>query len=336
MSRPQRLMSGIQPTGQVHIGNYEGAIRNWVQLQHEYERAYYCIVDYHAATIRYEPAEMGERVLNIARWLLASGIEPSEQVVLFVQSDVPRHAELAWLFNTVTPIGELGRMTQFKEKSRANETNVNVGLFTYPVLQAADILVYQAAAVPVGEDQVQHLELSRDIARRWNHHFGTDAFRLPEPAAHLTEAKRVLGLDGAAKMSKSKGNTIGMEDTPDVIWDKLRPAKTDERRQRLSDPGVPEDCPMFALHAIYSPQEAKAEVAHGCRTAGIGCFDCKKVLARHLSEHLDPIRDRFEALDDSEVVGSLRAGGARARAAADDTLACVREAMGLDAWRSAR
>jgi len=326
-------MSGIQPTGQVHIGNYEGAIHNWVQLQHEYAQAFYCIVDYHAATIRYESAEMGERVLNIAKWLLAAGIVPSEQVVLFVQSDVPRHAELAWLFNTVTPMGELGRMTQFKEKSRANETNVNVGLFTYPVLQAADILVYQAAAVPVGEDQVQHLELSRDIARRWNVRYGSDEFRLPEPEAHLTEAKRVLGLDGAAKMSKSKGNTIGMEDPPDVVWDKLRPAKTDERRQRRSDPGVPEDCPMFALHALYTPHGERDEMAQGCRTAGIGCFDCKKVLARHLSARIDPVRDRFEALDDGHVIEVLQAGGARARAAADDTLARVRGAMGLDTWR---
>jgi tryptophanyl-tRNA synthetase len=335
-SRPQRLMSGIQPTGQVHIGNYEGAIRNWVELQHEYDRAFYCVVDYHAATIEYDPPQMRERVLDVSRWLLASGIEPSEQVVLFVQSDVPRHAELGWLLNTVTPMGELGRMTQFKEKSRANEANINVGLFAYPVLQAADILIYQAAAVPVGEDQSQHLELSRYIARRWNKRYGSGRFFFPQPEAHHTPAKRIVGLDGAAKMSKSKNNTIDLADPADVIWDKLRPAKTDERRQRLSDPGEPDDCPMYALHRLYTPTERRHELAEGCRTAAIGCFDCKKVLAENLSAHLAPIQERYHALTDDDVADVLAAGGVHARAAADETLERVREAMGLDGWRSVR
>ena len=333
MSKPERLMSGIQPTGQVHIGNYEGAIRNWVELQGVYERSFFCIVDYHAATIRYEIEEMARRVLTLGKWLLAAGIAPSADVVVFVQSDVPRHAELAWLFNTVTPMGELGRMTQFKEKSRSDETNINVGLFTYPVLQAADILIYQASAVPVGEDQVQHLELSRDIARRWNARYGSESFRLPEPEAHLTQAKRIVGLDGAVKMSKSGGNTIEMEDGPDVVWNKLRPAKTDERRQRRTDPGVPQDCPMYSLHEIYTPAEQRAEVDTGCRTAGIGCFDCKKILAQHLSAHMAPIQERYASLSDVDVADVLREGGALARAAAGETMDAVRGAMGLDAWQ---
>ncbi len=331
-----RLMSGIQPTGHVHIGNLEGAIRNWVDLQHEY-LSYICIVDYHAVTIRYDPEEMARRVLDLGAWLLAAGIDP-DVAVLFVQSDVPQHTELCWLLNTVTPMGELGRMTQFKDKSRANETNINVGLFDYPVLQAADILIYGASVVPVGEDQVQHLELSRDIARAWNRRYATDSFALPEPRPALTTARRIVGLDGSAKMSKSKGNTIGLADDPSVIWDKLRPAKTDERRKRRSDPGVPDDCPMFWLHEIYTGDEERAEIDRGCRTAGIGCFDCKKVLARTMAERLQPIQQRYRELTDvpGRVAEILAAGGERARQRAEVTVASVRDAMGLDAWRRGR
>ena len=335
MTKPQRLMSGIQPTGGVHIGNYEGAIRNWVELQHQYERCFFSVVDYHAATIEYDPEEMGRRVRDVATWLFACGLEPSDDVVVFVQSDVPRHTELGWLFNTVTPMGELSRMTQFKDKSRSHAANINVGLFAYPVLQAADILIYRASVVPVGQDQVQHLELSRDIARAWNRRYATDDFRLPEPGPVLTRAKRIVGLDGAAKMSKSKGNTIGMEDTPEEIWDKLRPAKTDERRQRLSDPGVPEDCPMYSLHELYTPDSVREELAGQCRTAAIGCFQCKKVLAEHLTAHLAPIQERYHDLRSrpQDVIDMLHEGGRRARREADETLGLVRDAMGLDHWR---
>lgn len=335
MTKPQRLMSGIQPTGGVHIGNYEGAIRNWVELQHQYERCFFSVVDYHAATIEYDPEEMGRRVRDVATWLFACGLEPSDDVVVFVQSDVPRHTELGWLFNTVTPMGELSRMTQFKDKSRSHAANINVGLFAYPVLQAADILVYRASVVPVGADQVQHLELSRDIVRAWNRRYATDDFRLPEPGPVLTRAKRIVGLDGAAKMSKTKGNTIGMEDTPEEIWEKLRPAKTDERRQRLSDPGVPEDCPMYSLHELYTPDAEREELASQCRSAGIGCFQCKQVLAGHLTAHLAPIQERYHHLRGrpAEVIEMLEEGGRRARREADETLGLVRAAMGLDQWR---
>ena len=236
-----RLMSGIQPTGHVHIGNLEGAITNWVAMQHDYQATFVSIVDYHAVTIEYDVAEMSRRVLDLAAWIAAAGIEPGDDVCLFVQSDVPQHTELCWLLNTVTPMGELGRMTQFKDKSRAHATNINVGLFDYPVLQAADILIYRASVVPVGADQVQHLELSRDIARAWNRRYAHDGFRLPEPQPVLTPARRIVGLDGDAKMSKSKGNSIALADTPDMIWDKLRPAKTDVRRQRRTDPGEPDE-----------------------------------------------------------------------------------------------
>jgi tryptophanyl-tRNA synthetase len=335
MSKPQRLMSGIQPTGGVHVGNYEGAIRNWVELQHEYDKCFFSVVDYHATTIEYDPEEMGRRVRDVATWLFAAGVEPSDDVVVFVQSDVPRHTELGWLFNTVTPMGELSRMTQFKDKSRSHAANINVGLFAYPVLQAADILIYRASVVPVGEDQVQHLELSRDIARGWNKRYATDNFRMPEPGPVLTRAKRIVGLDGSAKMSKSKGNTIGLEDSPETIWEKLRPAKTDERRQRLSDPGVPEDCPMYSLHQLYTPDAEREELADQCRNAGIGCFQCKKVLAEHLTAHLAPIQERYHELRSKpqEVIEMLEEGGRRARCEADETLGLVRDAMGLDRWR---
>ncbi len=335
MSKPQRLMSGIQPTGGVHVGNYEGAIRNWVELQHQYEKCFFSVVDYHAATIEYDPEEMGRRVRDVATWLFAAGLEPSDDVVVFVQSDVTRHTELGWLFNTVTPMGELSRMTQFKDKSRSNDTNINVGLFAYPVLQAADILIYRASVVPVGADQVQHLELSRDIVRAWNRRYATDAFRLPEPGPVLTRAKRIVGLDGAAKMSKSKGNTIGLEDSAETIWEKLRPAKTDERRQRLSDPGVPEDCPMYSLHELYTPDSEREELADQCRSAGIGCFQCKKVLAEHLTAHLAPIQERYHDLRGRPevVIEMLEEGGRRARREADETLGLIRDAMGLDHWR---
>ncbi len=335
-AKQDRLMSGIQPTGHVHIGNYEGAIRNWVELQHEY-RSFFCIVDYHAVTVEYPVGEMPRRVLDLASWLLAAGIDP-EVATLFVQSDVPRHTELGWLFNTVTPMGELGRMTQFKEKSKAHAGNINVGLFDYPVLQAADILIYRASVVPVGEDQSQHLELSRDIARAWNRRYAHDGFALPEPEPVFTPTKRIVGLDGSAKMSKSLGNTISLADDAGEVWDKLRPAKTDERRKRRTDPGEPNDCPMFWLHEVYTDETTREELAHGCRTAGIGCFDCKRVLADNLSARLAPIQERYGELqgDPGRVVELLAEGGRKARAEADETMRLVRDAMGLDGWRAGR
>jgi len=216
-----RIFSGIQPSGALHIGNYLGAIKNWVELQHKHE-SLFCIVDYHAITIAYEPADLRARTNDMAVSLLAAGIDPSK-CTLFVQSTVPEHTELAWIFNTVTPLGELERQVQFKEKAQRQES-VMAGLLNYPVLQAADILLYRADMVPVGEDQVQHLELSRVIARRWNAAFSPDADFFPEPKALLTPTRRIMGLDGQSKMSKSLGNTIGLLEPSEAIWAKLRPA----------------------------------------------------------------------------------------------------------------
>jgi tryptophanyl-tRNA synthetase len=321
-----RIFSGIQPSGELHIGNYLGAVRNWVRLQYEGD-AFYCIVDYHAITVPYEPAELRVRTAEMALSLLAAGIDPSV-ATLFVQSRVPEHTELAWIFNSVTPLGELERQTQFKEKA-ARQESVLAGLLNYPVLQAADILLYKADTVPVGEDQLQHLELTREIARRWNARFGEGFF--PEPQARLTPARRIMGLDGQAKMSKSLGNTVGLLEPREAIWEKLRPAVTDPKRVRRSDPGEPEVCNIYHLHKAFSPPETVEHVAVQCRSAGWGCLDCKRVLLDSMDAELTPIRSRAAELaaNPAQIGEVLAAGAERARAVAQNTMAEVKERMGL-------
>ncbi len=321
----KRLFSGIQPSGELHLGNYLGAVRNWVRLQDQYA-CLICIVDYHAITQPYEPAEMPKRAFDMAVGLLAAGIDPAK-AVLFRQSDVPEHTELAWILASVTPMGELGRMTQFKEKSEQHQ-GVNAGLFTYPVLQAADILLYKAEAVPVGEDQAQHLELVREIARRFNARFGKV---FPEPATLLSEVPRLLGLDGKKKMSKSMGNTIALLEGKDAVWEKLRPAMTDEQRKRRTDPGRPEVCNIYTMHKVFTPLPKTAEVERDCRAAAIGCIDCKKALLETLDAALAPIRERARELSahPERVREVLADGASRCRAIAQETLREVRGKMGL-------
>jgi len=325
-----RVFSGIQPSGELHIGNYLGAVKNWVTLQHEYE-SFFCIVNYHAITIPYAPADLRRRTHEMAIGLLASGLDPAKCVV-FVQSDVPEHTELQWIFNTLTPIGELERQVQFKDKAGKQE-QVMAGLLNYPVLQAADILLYLADTVPVGEDQVQHLELSRVVARNWNARYSPDAPFFPEPKPKLTPTRRIVGLDGQAKMSKSLGNTIGLLETPDEMWSKLRPAITDPARQKKTDPGDPEKCrTIYELHKAFSPAATVAEVGENCRGAKWGCIDCKKVLHTHMVEELTPIRVKAEALkgDAKMLEQTLGDGAARARKVARETMATVKDRMGLD------
>lgn len=321
-----RIFSGIQPSGELHIGNYLGAVRNWVQLQHEME-SIICIVDLHAITQPYEPADLRRRTWDMAVSLLAAGIDPGI-CTLFLQSRVPEHTELAWIFNAVTPLGELERQTQYKEKA-ARQESVVAGILNYPVLQAADILLYKADTVPVGEDQVQHLELSREIARRWNARFGEGFF--PEPQARLTPNRRIMGLDGQAKMSKSIGNTVGLLEPPDEIWKKLRPAVTDPARVRREDPGTPEICNIYSLHKAFTAPDQVEHVATQCRTAGWGCIDCKKVLFESMNAELTPIRERAAALNanPSHVAEVLDHGAAHAHAMAKATMGDVRERMGL-------
>ncbi len=321
-----RVFSGIQPSGELHIGNYLGAVQNWVRLQHEHD-CLFCIVDLHAITQPYEVTTLAGRTLDMGVGLLAAGLDP-ERCIVFVQSHVAEHTQLNWLLTTVTPLGELERQTQFKDKAQRQES-VPAGLLNYPVLQAADVLLYQAALVPVGEDQLQHLELMREIARRWNARFGDGYF--PEPQALLSSAKRVLGLDGQAKMSKSLGNTIGLFDSPETIWEKLRPAATDPARVTRKDPGNPDICNVFTIHQGFSPPAVQVEVAHKCRTAGWGCLDCKRVLADHMIARLTPIRERAAELQATprRVHEILRAGAERARVIARRTIAAVRQRMGL-------
>ncbi len=321
-----RVFSGIQPSGELHIGNYLGAVQNWVRLQDRYE-CVFSIVDLHAITQPYDPTELTQRTHDMAVGLLAAGIDP-DRAILFVQSHVAEHTELNWILTAVTPLGELERQTQYKDKSQRLES-VPAGLLNYPVLQAADVLLYQASLVPVGEDQLQHLELMREIARRWNNRYGAGFF--PEPEAQLTTAKRVLGLNGHAKMSKSLGNTIGLLESPEAIWEKLRPAATDPARKMRKDPGNPDVCNVFTIHQGFSPPEVQAEVVHNCRTAGWGCLDCKRVLADQMIAALAPIRERAGALqkDSGRVRALLKAGAERARVIARHTMQEVRRRMGF-------
>lgn len=322
------LFSGIQPSGELHLGNYLGAVRNWVELQESYF-CYFCIVDYHAITQTYERKEMRQRVLDMATDLLACGIDP-ERSVLFVQSQVPEHTELCWVLNTVAPFGDLGRMTQFKDKAARQVDNVNVGLFDYPVLQAADILLYKAVAVPVGQDQLQHLEFTRRLARAFNRRWGK---LFSEPEALLSAVPKLLGLDGKAKMSKSMGNTISLSATDKQIRKSLAQAATDPARVTREDPGNPDNCNIHTLHRFFSDAERQAWVREGCSTAGIGCVDCKGALADNIIAHLADYRRRRDELRarPERVAEILAQGAEKARATARRTMADVHKKLGL--WR---
>lgn len=321
-----RVFSGIQPSGEVHIGNYLGALRNWMRVQDEFE-CIYSIVDYHAITIDYERKEMQRRIVDVAAAILACGIDP-EKATLFVQSEVSEHTELAWIFNSVTPMGELSRQTQFKSKAEQHLDNINVGLFTYPVLQSADILLYKANKVPVGQDQEQHLELSREIARKFNARFGK-TFR--EAHTMFTTTPKIFGLDGQAKMSKSLGNTIRINAEPAEIKKKLAGAFTDPNRLRRNDPGNPDICNVYTLHGFFTDEEKRQELGAACRKGEVGCVDCKGVLCATMTAHLTPIRERWQDLKDNpqQVTDVLDAGRDRCKKIAAATMGEVREKLGL-------
>jgi tryptophanyl-tRNA synthetase len=321
-----RIFSGIQPSGELHIGNYLGAVRNWVELQHDHE-TFICIVDLHAITQEYDIETLASQSFEMATSLLAAGIDP-EEAVLFLQSHVPEHSELSWVFTSVTPLGELERMTQFKDKSQRQES-VLAGLLNYPVLQAADVLLYKADLVPVGEDQLQHIELMREIARKWNARYHPGFF--PEPKAQTDEALRITGLDGQAKMSKSLDNTVSILEEPEEIWKLVRPAKTDPARVTRRDPGNPDNCNLYSLHQHFSPSDTVSEVAEKCRTAGWGCLDCKRVLVDHMAETFAPMRERAKELrgHPERVDEILRDGADRARVIAKETMREAREHMGF-------
>ena len=323
-----RIFRGIQPSGELHIGNYLGAVKNWVQLQHQYD-SIFCIVDYHAITQQYDVAQLGPRTQAMAISILASGVDPAK-ATLFVQSTVPEHTELAWIFNTLSPLGELERQVQFKEKSQKQE-QIFAGLLNYPVLQAADVLLYHADLIPVGEDQVQHLELSRVIARNWNARYGGGEDYFPEPKPLLTPARRIMGLDGQAKMSKSLGNTVGLLEEPPAVWEKLRPAVTDPARIRKTDPGTPEVCNIYHLHKAFSAPHVVEEVAVNCSTAAWGCIDCKRTLHGAMEFELEPIRRRAAELKahPDDVSDALAQGTRHCREIASRTIAEVKGRMGF-------
>jgi tryptophanyl-tRNA synthetase len=271
-------------------------------------------------------------VLDLAISYLAVGLDP-ERAIIFVQSDVSEHTELAWLFNAVTPIGDLERMTQFKDKAKRFES-IPAGILNYPILQAADILLYKADAVPVGEDQKQHLELTRDIARKFNTAYGET---FPETEPLIEEGVgRIMGLDGEAKMSKSLDNTIPVLAEPDEVWSKVRTAVTDPQRVRKTDPGRPEVCNVFTLHGFFTDVATRADIDRKCRSAEIGCVDCKRILSGNIADSFAPFRERAaEYHAKPELVREiLDDGAARARAIARETMGEVRERMGLD-WRGA-
>jgi len=324
----KRVLSGMRSTGKLHLGNYVGALDNWVRMQDEYQ-CFFEVADWHALTTDYaDTSRVKENSLEVALDWLAAGLDP-EKSVIFIQSHVPGHAELHLLFSMITPLGWLERVPTYKEQ-RENIKDKDLGTYGflgYPVLQSADILIYKANVVPVGEDQVAHVELTREIARRFNGFYG-DVF--PEPQSLLTIAPKLPGTDGR-KMSKSYGNTIMLTDPEPVVRQKLKTMVTDPARVRRTDPGNPDVCPVGDLHKIFSSKETMAKVNAGCRSAGIGCIECKGWAADALVQLLSPMQERRKKFEENPRLAwdILEAGTERARKAAGETMDDARAAMGM-------
>ena len=324
----KRVLSGMRSTGKLHLGNYVGALDNWVRMQDEYD-CFFEVADWHALTTDYaDTSRVKQNSIEVALDWLAAGLNP-EKSVIFIQSHVPAHAELHLLFSMITPLGWLERVPTYKEQ-RENIQDKDLGTYGflgYPVLQAADILVYKADVVPVGEDQVAHVELTREIARRFNGFYG-DVF--PEPQSLLTIAPKLPGTDGR-KMSKSYGNTIMLTDPEPVVRQKLKTMVTDPARVRRSDPGNPDVCPVGDLHKIFSGKETMAKVYEGCRSASIGCIECKRWAADALVQLLSPMQERRKKFEENPRLAwdILEAGSERARRAAAATMDGARAAMGM-------
>jgi len=329
MSNKERVLSGMQSSGRVHLGNLVGALQNWVRLQEKFD-CYYFIADWHALTTGYaNPETVRESVNDLLINFLASGLDP-DRCTIFIQSRVLEHAELHLLLSMITPLGWLERVPTYKEKQQElRERDLSTyGFLGYPLLQTADIIIYRAKYVPVGVDQVPHLEISREIARRFNNLYNKEIF--PEPEALLTEFPKVPGVDGR-KMSKSYGNAIYLSDTPKEVEQKIRTMTTDPARIKRTDIGNPELSPVFQLHKVFSSKDEQNEVAAGCRSAGIGCIDCKKVLIRNVFKVLEPIWEkRAELTGNPERLRQITENGTeKARKVAQETMVLVRETMGL-------
>ncbi len=321
----KRVFSGARPTGRQHLGNYLGAIQNYVNLQDEYE-CIYCIVDIHALTSLEDTTGLQKNIHEMMLDWLAAGLDPRKSI-LFVQSHVPQVAELHTLLSMLTPLSWLLRVPTFKEKVKLQPHNVNYGLVGYPVLMTADIVLYKAEAVPVGEDQLPHLELAREIARRFNNLFG---HTFPEPEAKLTTFPLVPGLDGQHKMSKQTGNDIELALSPQETMEKVMTAFTDPARRYRSDPGHPDICNVYRLLGYFNPFQQR-DIAEQCRRAEIGCVDCKMILAREINTTLEPFRERRAALASKPryITEVLAEGGQRAQVIARQTLKEVKQKMGL-------
>ncbi len=321
-----RVFSGARPTGRQHLGNYLGAIKNYVALQDNYD-CVYCIVDLHALTTLDETEDLRANCAEMALDWLAAGIRPAE-TIMFVQSHVPQVTELHTILSMFTPLGKLTDLPTFKEKVALHPHNINYGLVGYPVLMTADITLYRASIVPVGVDQASHLEIAREIVRTFN--YRTKSQALIEPQMKNTEYPKVLGTDGVAKMGKSLNNHIELAATPEETQKRVMTMVTDPQRARRTDPGRPEVCNVFTLHKTFSPEELPM-VDQQCRTAGIGCVDCKKLLAKNINTSLAPFRDRRADLaqDPDCVWDILHDGAQRAQALAEVTLADVKTAVGL-------
>ena len=324
----ERVLSGMQPSGKMHLGNLLGALENWKKLQESYE-CYFFVADWHAISTNYaDTSKIREYIREMLIDWLSTGLDP-EKSTLFVQSRLPEHAVLHVLLSMITPVSWLERNPTYKEqKEEIKDRDLSMyGFLGYPVLQAADILIYKPVYVPVGIDQIPHLELTREIARRFNSLYKPV---FPEPQPLLTETPRVLGLDGR-KMSKSYNNAVYLSDPPSVLEEKIRTMVTDPQRKRRNDPGNPDVCPVFSLHKIYTSHAQIQEVDRGCRTAGIGCIDCKKILSRGMIERMGPFWERREKyLQEPERIDRvIEEGCARARKTASATLREVQEAMGI-------
>lgn len=328
-SQPRpRILSGMRPTGKLHLGNLVGALENWIQLQDAYE-SFHFVADWHMLTTDYaDPSDLRSNTLEMVTDWLAAGLDPN-RATFFVQSRLPEHAELHLLFSMITPLGWLERVPTYKEQlDNIQDRDLHTyGFLGYPVLQAADILLYKAARVPVGEDQVPHVELTREIARRFNNIYRPV---FPEPQALLTPTPKLPGTDGR-KMSKSYENAVFLADPPEVVSKKLATMITDPARKRRTDKGNPDVCPVFDLHKVFSQPQELDRVNRECRTAEIGCLDCKAIVADNINRRLKPVQERRRAYERApqKVWDILEQGTSRARQVAQATLAEVRAAMKL-------
>jgi tryptophanyl-tRNA synthetase len=323
-----RVISGIQPTGTIHLGNYFGALKKLVELQENPQNeCFYFIANQHAITIPQDSTKLKQATLDVAAIMLALGFNPNK-CTIFVQSDVPAHTQLAWILNCLSPIGEMERMIQFKEKSKKLKSKTSLGLLTYPTLQAADIMLYKANLVPVGIDQAQHLELTRTLVKKFNKVY---ANFFPEPKTLHTKTTKIVGLDGTSKMSKSTQNYISIVEEKEPLWKKLSTAVTDPARIKKTDPGNPDICNIYALHKIFSSKQDLTWVRTGCLNAKIGCVVCKNKLCENINMYIQPFREKYtkwkQKQDDLRDI--LKDGAQKANTIANETLEQVYKLVGF-------